>query len=589
MLSPSAEVVVVGGGHNGLVCAAYLARAGVDVVVVEKNPEPGGALFWNRVGDATLDLGAVEHTAVLTSGVVEDLDLARFGLDYITRTFAGAHLFGDGTIIEIGTTAEETAASIARVDPLDAEAWLRLVDLSQPLMTMLAAAGSGVMPSMATLNRLARLTLPRSSGPLLDLANGSVLDLADRWFRSPYMRALAVARAGFSGLPPWQAGSAAVFCFTTGGHGRRFGRPRGGSAAFVNALVSCVEAAGGRLVRDFEVSEIAQAGSGQNHHEWHVRSAQGQQITASRAVVSAIPPQTTLLQLVRPASLVPPKIRGRTQEVEVLSGNMSQLTLTATLDGLPASSLTNTQLASTLWLMPEPDACLDTYTAAASNRLPDRLGTLLTFPSVMDPSLVTPPHATMWVNSFVAARLDGGGWNQQQRDRCIDLVWATIEACLPGTRRRSTGEVLTTPADLERLTGALNPGNHIASIPSQMLRDRPARGLANRRTPIDGIYLTGAGTHPGGGVSGASGRATALAIIADLRSRSRVTQTRESARAVARQLAMSREAWQAARRAGRLVCGCHTPTVSATVRPRQPAPSQHRRRLRFRRAAEREL
>jgi beta-carotene ketolase (CrtO type) len=547
---PDAEVVVVGGGHNGLVCAAYLARAGVDVVVVEKNAEPGGALFWRGLGDSTVDLGAIEHTAVLTSGVVEDLDLARFGLDYITRTFAGVHIFGDGTMIEIGATAEETAASIARIDPLDAEAWLRLVDLSQPLMTMFAAAGSGVMPSMAVLNRLARLTLPRSSRPLLELANGTVLDLAERWFRSPYMRALAVARAGYSGLPPWQAGSAAVFCFTTGGHGRRFGRPRGGSAAFVGALVSCIEAAGGRVVRDFEVSEITRSGSGQTNHEWCARTSHGQQITASRAMVSAIPPQATLLQLIRPASLVPTKVRGQMRDVEVLAGNMSQLTLAATLDGLPASALTDTQLSSTLWLMPDPDSCLDTYTAAASNHLPDRLGTLLTFPSLMDPSLVTPPQVTMWANSFVAARLDGG-W-AAQRSHCIDLVWATIEACLPGTRQRSTGEVLTTPADLERLTGALSPGNHIAPIPSQMLRDRPARGLANRRTPIDGIYLTGAGTHPGGGVSGASGRATALAVLADIRPQSTVTRIGGSIRSVAHQLAMSGKAWQTVRRTGRL-------------------------------------
>jgi beta-carotene ketolase (CrtO type) len=543
---PTAEVVVVGGGHNGLVCAAYLARAGIDVVVVEKNSEPGGALFWSTLGDATVDLGAVEHTAILTSGVVEELELANFGLEYVTRPNAGLHLFGDGTQIEIGATAHETAASIARIDEADADAWLRLVALSQPLMTMLAAAGVGVMPSMTMLNRLARLTLPRSCGPLLDLANGSVLDLADRWFRSPYMRAVAVSRAGFAGLPPWQAGSAAVFCFTTGGHGRRFGRPKGGSAAFVRALVSCVEAGGGRIRRDFEVNEIVRAEGG-----WCVRSAGGERVNASRAVVSAIPPQTTLLQLIRPESIVPSRVRDRMHEVEVLSGNISQLTLAAALDGLPPTALADDQLASTLWLMPEPDACLDTYTAAASNRLPDRLGTLLTFPSLMDPSLVPAPQATMWANSFVAARLDGDGWSEQ-RGRCSDLVWSTIEACIPGVRERSTDEALTTPADLERLTGALNPGNHIAPIPSQMLRDRPGRGLANRRTPIAGIYLTGAGTHPGGGVSGASGRATAVAVLDDIRPRPRTTRARQSVRALTNQLTAGGRAWKAAHHANRV-------------------------------------
>jgi phytoene dehydrogenase-like protein len=255
------------------------------------------------------------------------------------------------------------------------------------------------------------------------------------------------------------------------------------------------------------------------------------------------------LQLVRPASLVPSKIRDRLQRVAVLSGNMSQLTLAARLESMPPTPVAGDQLASTLWLMPDPNACLETYIAAASNRLPDRLGTLVTFPSLMDPSLVQAPHATMWANSFVAARLDGG-WDAQ-RAHCSDLVWNTIEACMPGVRGRSTNEVLTTQADLERLTGASNPGNHIAPIPSQMFRDRPARGLANRRTPIDGIYLTGAGTHPGGGVSGASGRATALAVLDDVRPTSRIARTRDSVRAVRSQLEMSGNAWKAARRAGR--------------------------------------
>ena len=115
MTGASVDVVVVGGGHNGLICAAYLARGGLDVIVVEQNDVAGGALMSSEWQGHVLEHGAVEHTAVLTSGVIDELGLEDLGLEYRTRDVAAIHFFGDGPNVTIGRTVEATAESIASI------------------------------------------------------------------------------------------------------------------------------------------------------------------------------------------------------------------------------------------------------------------------------------------------------------------------------------------------------------------------------------------------------------------------------------------------------------------------------------------
>ena len=134
--SSRAEVVVVGGGHNGLVCAAYLARAGLDVLVVERNSRCGGALFSTTKDGFTLEHGAVDHSTIIGSTIPDELELERHGLDYVYRTAAALHLYGDSVQIAIAETADDTARSIAEVDAADASAWMELAALSGKLLAL---------------------------------------------------------------------------------------------------------------------------------------------------------------------------------------------------------------------------------------------------------------------------------------------------------------------------------------------------------------------------------------------------------------------------------------------------------------------
>lgn len=537
-MTDTVDVVVVGGGHNGLVCATYLARAGLDVVVLERADRAGGALWSTSWQGFRLERGAVDHSAILGSGVVEELDLAAHGLRYATRTAAATHLFGDGTRIVIDETAEETAASIAEVSQQDARAWIRLATLSAPLMRALALASDGWIPPPAVATGFARAVAGRAATELIELTRMSVIDVAQRWFESPQLRAVAIFRAALSSLAPWTPGSANAFLLTVAGHGRRFGRPIGGSAALVDALVASLRAAGGSIRTANGVTAVRRAGG-----SWLVSTAGGDTVTARRAVVSAMAPRPFLLDVLGDA--LTGRARRRIEDVREVVDNVSQLTLAAAIDD--ASCLPSTGRADldggTFWLLPAPASATEAYEAAILGCLPRAPSTLVTFPSVADPSAAPAGGATMWANSFTARVLHDGPWSASI-DEASDGVWRTIDACLPGVRAGACHEVLTTPDDLFAHNGAENAGNHVAPIPAQLLGARPAPGFGHI-TPIDGIYLTGAGTHPGGGISGAPGRTCARTILDRLglgASRARrggrfarqVVRSTHAARAVAR-------------------------------------------------------
>ena len=438
--------------------------------------------------------GALEHTSILTTGVLEELDLAAHGLTYWCRTTNGTHMFGDGTRIIIEETAEATAASIEQLSPADAAAWVELGERSQPVLKAFGLASEGWVPPPAVANGFARLVAGRRADPLIELTQLSVAELVTRWFENPYVRAMAMFRSVFSGLAPWTPGSAGAFLLTVAGHGRRVGRPVGGSQALVDALCAAVGAAGGTVRCGFDVVSVRQAGS-----SWSVRSSAGEEVMARR-VVSAMPPRPFLLDVLD--GDVPPRVRRSATGIQEVADNLSQLTLAAAIDDatvLPALGREDLDTA-TMWLLPDPTAATQVAAAAQFGQVPRAPGTLVTFPSRADASVAPQGSATMWANVFMPRRLAGRSWEDAAAE-AADGVWRTIDACLPGIRSSVVHEVLTSPEELTALTGADNAGSHVAPTLRQTLGRRPAPGLGNYRTPVEGIYLSGAGTHPGSSVS----------------------------------------------------------------------------------------
>ncbi|MDY7100202.1 MAG: NAD(P)/FAD-dependent oxidoreductase [Actinomycetota bacterium] len=510
-------MVVVGGGHNGLICAAYLAAAGVDVCVVEKNEVCGGALFSTVSPDGTvLERGGIDHSTIVASPIPDELALDRHGLRYLARTESAVHLFGDGARITIAPTAEETAASIAAIDRADGDAWLELAALATELGAFTAELTDGHPIPLPVALAAGRAALGAKGRPLLDLATAPVVDEVQRRFTSPHVRAMGIARTTFSGLPAWYPGTAAVLAMTASGHGRTYARPEGGSRAFVAALERAVTANGGRIVTGASVDTVRRDGD-----TWTVRTGGGT-ITARRAVVSAIPPQDLLTAMLEPADLLGRRARRRLRDAEVVAANLGQFTLAAELDRHPdLGARTGAGYeGSMLWLTADPRDAMASQTAAAMGGLADRPPVVSTFPTVADPTLAPDGRGSFWVNGYLAARLARpGGWSADATDTLAERVWATVGACLGDVRDLVTETIIATPADVSARTGAENPGQHLATTLGQMFGNRPLPGWGDHRSAIGGLYLTGAGTDPGPGISGLPGRACAHAVLADLAGR----------------------------------------------------------------------
>ena len=273
---------------------------------------------------------------------------------------------------------------------------------------------------------------------------------------------------------------------------------------------------GGRVRCDFPVGRVSRDGGG-----WRIEAGSGVQRASPMRWSPPGPscrryaPQDAVLRLID-ADAVPARVRRRFEQVEVVSGNLSQFTLAAALRGPPpVDHLRPGFEGSQLWLLPEPSCALENAAAALAGTLATRPGVLLTFPSLLDPSAAPEGAATAWINGFVAHRLaTEGGW-RQGAEVASRRVWATVDSCLPGVHELVTDSVFTSSEDLTRRTGAVNAGAHVSTIISQLLAGRPARGSADHRSGIAGVYLTGAGTNPGPSISGLPGRACAEAILAD--------------------------------------------------------------------------
>jgi beta-carotene ketolase (CrtO type) len=287
---------------------------------------------------------------------------------------------------------------------------------------------------------------------------------------------------------------------------------------------------GGRFRCDFAVSRVSRGPGG-----WRIESSDSDTVFASRAVVSAVAPQDAILRMLDP-NAVPARLRRHFERVEVISGNLSQFTLAAALRHLPAvDHLPPGFAGSQLWMLPDPACALENPAAALAGAIAARPGVLLTFPSLLDPSAAPNGAATAWINGFVAHRLVAdGGWDRGA-EVASERAWATIDTCLPGVGDLVTHSVFTSAQDLTERTGSVNAGAHVSTIIGQLLAGRPARGSADHRSGIDGVYLTGAGTNPGPSVSGLPGRACAEAILADLATGSGPARRRE--RAARRELA----------------------------------------------------
>jgi phytoene dehydrogenase-like protein len=522
------DVIIVGAGHNGLTCAAYLGMAGLRVRVFERRGVVGGACVTEEFHPGFRNSTVAYTVGVLQPKIIRDLKLYEHGLRVVERRVQNFLPLPDGRYLLTG--ADRTEHEIAKFSAVDAARYpayrsdiSRVVAVLRDLAlvappNLVTGDLSGTVRGLAKFAAIGkRLWQANSLRAAVQLLRRSAGEMLDTWFESDPIKAVLGFDAVVGNLAsPYTAGSAYVLLHHAlgelNGKSGIWGYAIGGMGAITQAMARVAVKHGARIDVGSEIREVIVEGD----RAVGVVLQDGRSVRA-RAVIANVNPQY-LFQSLLPPEAVPPAVAARMKAWKAGSGTfrmnlaLSKLPDFTALPGPGDHHTAGIILAPTLSYM---DQAYRDCIAYGWSRRPI---VELVIPSTLDASLAPAgAHVATLFCQHVSPRFaDGSTWDQH-REAVADLMIDTVEAYAPGFRASVIARQSLSPLDLERIFGLPNGDIfHGAMTLDQLFSARPMRGFAAYRMPIAGLYLCGSGAHPGGGVTGAPGHNAAQAVIADL-------------------------------------------------------------------------
>jgi len=519
------DAIVIGGGHNGLVCAAYLARAGKRVLVVERRERVGGAAVTEEVFPGFKFSVFSYVVSLLRPGIIRDLDLARHGLHILPLESTLTPLPNGDYLAQWGDH-DRNRRELARHSLRDAEAYdefgrlmHQMARAVKPVLDMIPPDPASLGPrELAGVSRLAshfRGLGARHFGALTKLMTMSAADYLDEWFETEALKATKSA-SGIIGtlLGPRSPGTAYVllhhYMGEIDGVSRAWGFAKGGNGSVTAAIAGAAQAAGAQIRTAAPVARVRVAGG----RAQGVVLESGEEISAG-LVISNADPRRTFLGLVGEAHLPGEfvtalrrfKFRGASGKVNLALGEPPDFTC------LPGNG---PHLRGAISISPSVDYLERAYDEAKYGEFSRRPYMDIIIPSMIDPGMAPPGKHVMSIFAQYAPYHLNGGWSAARREAFGDAVVDALAEYAPNLKPAILHRQVITPADIEETVG-LTEGNIFQGelTLQQMFFLRPAPAWARYRTPIRGLYQCGSGTHPGGGVMGAPGRLAARAILQD--------------------------------------------------------------------------
>ena len=525
---PAYDVTIIGGGHNGLVTACYLARGGLKTLVLERREVVGGGAVTEEIAPG-FRVSTLDHAAgPFSAEIAADLNLAKFGLEIIIPQARVLALGPDGRSVcvyeDVGRTVEEIqkfSAGDAKNYPEFTNSFARIGRVLAPLISL--TPPSIDQPSAADVWQLGKVGLAfRGLGKkdeyrLLRWGPMAVADLVSEWFETELLRAVVAARGIYGAFAgPWSAGTSLGLLWQAAMDGSAIGSAsyaRGGMGALSAALAGAAKAAGAEIRTHAAAAAIA----GADGEKPKVVLESGEEIE-SRLVVSNADPRTTFLDLVDPVDLDPnflSKMRNYRAPGAAAKINLA-------LDALPAFRGVNggdpkLKLGGRIHIGPEIDYLERAFDASKYGDFSAEPYLDVTIPSLNDSSLAPEGKHVMSIHVQFAPYKLNGDWSTR-REEFEKTVIGLLENYAPGLRELIVAAQVITPLDLEQVYGL--SGGHIhhgEQSLDQFFTFRPLIGWAQYRTPLKRLYLCGAGTHPGGGLTGFNGANAAREIARDLK------------------------------------------------------------------------
>jgi phytoene dehydrogenase-like protein len=523
MTSKAYEVVIIGGGHNGLVCAAYLARAGKRVLVLERREQVGGAAVSEEVFPGFRFSVFSYVVSLLRPEIIRELDLPRHGLHILPLESTLTPL-PNGDYLAQWSDHDQNRRELARHSSRDAEAYdefglvlHQMARVIKPILGVAPPDPASLHPrelfDLFKLSRYFRGLTQKQFHSLWKLLTMSSADYLDEWFESEALKATKSA-SGIIGtmLGPRSPGTAYVllhhYMGELDGVFRAWGFAKGGNGSVSAAIASAARSFGAQIRTGAAVAQVLI----ENGRASGVVLEGGEEIRAD-AVISGADPRRTFLGLVGEKNLPDDfvqsirrfKFRGASAKVNLALGELPNFTC------LPGRG---PHLRGAVSISPSVAYLERAYDDAKYGEISRRPYMDIIIPSMIDPSMAPPGKHVMSIFVQYAPYQLNGGWTDARREALGDAVIDTLSEYAPNMKSAIVHRQVVTPADIERIVG-LSEGNIFQGELSlqQMFFLRPAPAWSRYRTPLEGLWQCGSGTHPGGGVMGASGRNAAFELL----------------------------------------------------------------------------
>jgi len=534
----SYDVVIIGAGHNGLTCAAYLLKAGYSVLLLEKRSVPGGAATTEEVMPQEapgfkFNLCAIDHEFIHLGPVVEELELEKYGLEYLWCDPVVFCPHPDGKYFLAHKSIDKTCAEIARYSDRDArkyaeftDYWQRVTKAITPMFNAPPKSIIDIIGNYGWKNVQELISVVGGVDKALDWIRNMLTspeDILNEWFDSEFLKAPLARLASEFGAPPSQKTIAIGAMMMSMRHNPGMARPRGGTGALVKALLKLVKSKGGVVLTDQHVEQVLV----DDGRAVGVRVAGGKEYRANKGVISNIDARRLFLQMVDPADInaADPNLRERVER-RIVNNNETILKIDCALSEVPRFERFDHKeeyLIGSVLIADSVAHVEQAHSLATMGIIPDSNPSMyLDVPTVLDPTMAPDGKHTLWIEFFAPYQiagaegtgLKGTGWTDELKNKVADRVIDKLADYAPNIKNSIMALRVESPAELGERLGAYK-GNyyHIDMSLDQMIFFRPLPEIANYKTPIDNLYLTGAGTHPGGSISGMPGRNCARVFL----------------------------------------------------------------------------
>ena len=517
MVTNEHDVVVIGGGHNGLIVAAYLAKAGLDVCVVEKEDKVGGGVITREL---TLpgfkhDPHSVMHQTLRANPLIHQDELglvSKYGLKYVSSDAQVAVVFPDNRALIFYRDVDKTCQSIAQFSKRDAETYPKYLDGCRKMLRVMTWGAFSPPPAFGAL--VALLDRSEDGRELLRVMLSSAQDIVEEWFESEQVKIAITRFASEAWVGPLEKGTGLnTFGFAPLLHRWGVAFPEGGSGALTQALAACIKDNGGTV----KVSSRAKSLRVKDGAAKAVVLDTGEEIRARKAIVSNLNVKQLFLELLTPDEL-PADFVEKVRHIR--HSSFSALNQALALNEAPkwkvGGDVDRTPIVEITPFMEGYLRTFDDYVYG----IPNATMPLLVCSTLVDPTRAPQGKHTLYLYHYEPYRLRSGGadmWDQIRQEVADSVLRTTQEYTTNMGSQNILGRWIASPRDLERTNPAWVEGDlmHIGLFLSQYLSNRPLPGWGNYRTPIKNLYMCGSSTHPGAGVTG-GGRASVQAIMEDL-------------------------------------------------------------------------